>query len=119
METHKIDAKNRILGRLAVETAILLRGKHKPNYLPYLDQGDKVIVFNTDKIKVTGRKLKQKIYRHHSGYLGHLKETPLEKLLERDSREVIRRAVYNMLPKNKLRDKMIRRLILYKGEEGN
>jgi large subunit ribosomal protein L13 len=117
MAKHTIDATNKILGRLAVEIANLLRGKNKPSFVPYLDMGDEVIVINTDKIKVTGRKLKQKIYYRHSGYPGGLRATKLEEALKKDSREVVRRAVYGMLPKNKLRDKMIKKLKLYKGEK--
>ncbi len=116
MPEHKIDATNKILGRLAVEIANLLRGKNKPNFVPYLDVGDKVIVINTDKIKVTGRKMKQKIYYRHSGYPGGIKATRLEEAMEKDSRQVIRKAVYGMLPKNKLRDKIIKKLKLYKKE---
>ncbi len=117
MKKHTIDATNKILGRLAVEIANLLRGKNKSDFVPYLDKGDEVIVINTDKIRVTGQKLKKKIYYRHSGYPGGLKETKLEQALEQDSREVIRKAVYGMLPKNKLRDKIIKKLKLYKGEE--
>jgi large subunit ribosomal protein L13 len=116
MKKHTLDATNKILGRLAVELANLLRGKNKPDFVPYADRGDEVVVINTDKIKVTEQKLKKKIYYRHSGYPGGLKETPLEKVLEKDSREVVRKAVYGMLPKNKLRDKMINKLKLYKGE---
>ncbi len=117
MKRHTIDATNKILGRLAVEIANLLRGKNKPGFVPYLDGGDEVVVINTDKIKVTGRKMKQKTYYRHSGYPGGIKATKLEEALKKDSREVIRRAVYGMLPKNKLRDRMIGKLKLYKGEE--
>jgi large subunit ribosomal protein L13 len=116
MKTHTIDATNKILGRLAVEIANLLRGKNKSDFVPYLDRGDEVIVINADKIRVTGQKLKKKIYYRHSGYPGGLKQTRLEQALEQDSREVIRKAVYGMLPKNKLRDKIIKKLKLYKGE---
>ncbi len=111
-----IDAKNQILGRMATQIACLLRGKNDPDFLPYLDKGKEITVINTDKIKVTGKKMKQKIYAHHSGYPGGIKEIPLEKMMEKDSREVIKKAVYGMLPKNKLRDKMIKRLTLYKEE---
>lgn len=117
MATHTIDAKNKILGRLAVEAALLLRGKQEADYVPYLDKGNKVIVINTDKIKVSGRKLGQKKYYRHSGYPGGIKEEKLEELLAKDSCEVVRRAVYGMLPKNKLRSRMIRRLELYRGEK--
>lgn len=117
MVKHTIDATNKILGRLAVEIANLLRGKGKADFVPYLDRGDQVIVTNTDRIKVTGQKMKKKIYYHHSGYPGGIKEINLEGLMEKDSREVIKKAVYGMLPKNKLRNKMIKKLTLYKGEE--
>jgi len=116
MTKQTIDATNKILGHLAVEAANLLRGKNKPGFLPYLDKGDRVTITNTDKIKVTGRKMKQKIYYRHSGYPGGLKEFRLEEMMERDSRQVVRKAVYRMLPKNKLRKKMIKKLELYKGE---
>ncbi len=117
MTKHTIDATNKILGRLAVEIANLLRGKHRPDFVPYLNKGDDVIVTNTDKIRVTGQKLKKKIYYHHSGYPGGIKEIKLEEFLKKDSREVIRKAVYGMLPKNKLRDKVIKKLTLYKKEK--
>lgn len=117
MIKHTIDAADKILGRLAVEIANLLRGKHKSDFVPYLNKGDDVIVINTDKIRVTGQKLKKKIYYHHSGYPGGIKQINLEEFLKKDSREVIRKAVYGMLPKNKLRDKVIKKLKLYKKEE--
>ena len=116
MKTHTLDAKNKILGRFAVEIANLLRGKGKPTFVPYMDNGDRVIVENTNKIRVTGQKMKQKIYYHHSGYPGGLTEMRLDQAMKKDSREVIRKAVYGMLPKNKLRDKMINKLKLHKGE---
>lgn len=115
--THTIDATNKVLGRLAVETANLLRGKSKPDFVPYLDKGDEVVVINTDKVRVTGQKLKQKIYYSHSGYPGGIKAVELERALKRDSREVVRKAVYGMLPKNKLRDKIIKKLRLYKEDK--
>jgi large subunit ribosomal protein L13 len=109
-KTHIIDAKNKILGRLATEIAILLRGKHKPNFAPQKDIGDFVIVKNVDKIKVTGKKAEQKIYYRHSGYLGGLKKIPFKKLFAERPAEVLRKAVWGMLPKNKLRAKQIKRL---------
>ncbi|MBU1136846.1 50S ribosomal protein L13 [Patescibacteria group bacterium] len=115
MVKHTIDAKNRILGRLAVEVANLLRGKGKADFVPYLDRGEEVIVTNTDNIKVSGKKMVQKIYYHHSGYPGGLTETRLIDAMKKDSREVVRKAIYGMLPKNKLRSKMIKKLKLYKG----
>ncbi len=107
---HEIDADDRILGRLATEIAGLLRGKHKVDFDYHLDNGDFVVVANVKKIKVSGNKLQQKLYRHHSGYPGGLKEMKMEKLFKKDPTEVLKRAVYNMLPKNKLRQHMIKRL---------
>jgi len=112
---HTIDATNKVLGRLAVEIALLLRGKEKPDFAPYKDIGDTVIVKNVDKLKFTGRKTKQKKYYRHSGYLGGLKEITLEKLFEKNPEEVLEKAVFGMLPKNKLREKMIKRLKYAKG----
>lgn len=113
-ETHIIDAKNQPLGRLASKIAILLRGKHKPNWQPHLDMGDIVIVKNVDKIKFTGKKFEKKVYHHHTGYLGGLKETPLWRLFQKDPFVVLRKAVWGMLPKNKLRKRMIKRLKIAK-----
>lgn len=117
MKTHTIDAKDKILGRIAAQAAVLLRGKHKPEFLPYLDKGDRVVVINTDKMRVSGKKMKEKIYYRHSGYPGGLKAETLEMVFKKDSRRVLRRAIYGMLPKNKLRDKMIKKLELYKEEK--
>ena len=116
MGVYKIDATNKVLGRLASKIAILLQGKHKPNFVPYLNTGDKVIVTNTDKMKITGKKLKRKVYYRHSGYPGGLKKITLEELMKKDSREVLKKAVWGMLPKNKLRKQRIKNLKLYKGE---
>ena len=113
---YTLDAAGKILGRLAVEAAVLLRGRNKATWLPRLTPTNKVVIFNTDKIKVSGKKLEQKIYRRHTGYPGGLREESLEKLLARDSREVVKRAVYGMLSRNRTRDKTIRNLSLYKGE---
>ena len=109
-QTQTIDATEKVLGRLAVEIARVLRGKHKPSFVPYKDEGDFVVVKNVKKIKITGKKLKQKIYYHHSGYPGGLKKVPLEKLFKVNPGEVLKKAVWGMLPKNKLRPKMIKRL---------
>ena len=109
-KTHTIDATGKVLGRLAVEIAVLLRGKHKRDFVPYKDMGDFVIIKNVDKIKFTGKKMDQKKYYRHSGYLGSLKEVPLKKLFERNPAEVLRKAVWGMLPKNKLRKGQIKRL---------
>jgi len=109
-KTYTIDATNRVLGRLATEIAILLRGKNRTDFAPNKDMGDFVVVKNVNKIRVTGKKLEKKLYYHHSGYLGGLKETPLKELFEKDPGEVLRRAVFGMLPKNRLRAKQIKRL---------
>jgi large subunit ribosomal protein L13 len=113
---YKIDASGKVLGRVAVEAAVLLRGKNSPKFLPRITPDNIVKVFNTDKIKVTGKKMDQKSYFRHSGYPGGLKEEVLWKLFERDSREPLKRAVYGMLPRNRTRDKVIKNLKLYKGE---
>jgi len=107
---HTVDVKNKVLGRIATEIAILLRGKNKPDFAPNKDIGDFIIVKNIEKIKITGKKYTDKIYYRHTGYLGHLKETPYKNLFERNPGEVLKKAVYGMLPKNKLRDKQIKRL---------
>ena len=114
MTIHKINAKNKVLGRLAVKIANLLRGKNKPEFLPYKDNGDGVLLYNTDKVILTGKKSKQKIYYHHSGYPGGIKEITFEKAMKDDSRKVLRKAVYGMMPKNRLRNQIIKKLKLYK-----
>lgn len=109
-QTHTIDATGQALGRLASQAATLLRGKHKPDFAPYLDMGDNVVVKNIDKIKFTGKKLEQKTYFRHSEYLGHKTITPLKELFKNRPALVLKKAVLGMLPKNRLRAKMIRRL---------
>ena len=108
-----VDAKDRILGRLASKVAILLRGKHKPIFTPHLDTGDGVIVINAAKIKVTGRKLKQKVYRRYSGYPGGLREVYLETMLAKKPTMVIRLAVERMLPGGPLGRDIIKKLKVY------
>jgi len=106
-----VDADNKSLGRLAVEVAVLLRGKNKPSYVPYKDVGDTVVVKNIDKMKFTGNKLENKNYFHYTGYLGNLKKKTLKEfLIKRGPKEVLRNAVMGMLQKNKLRAKQIKRL---------
>lgn len=109
-KTHTIDANGEVLGRLAVEIARLLRGKDKPDFMPHKDEGNFVVVKNIKKIKVTGKKMKQKVYYQYSGYPGGLKEIPMEKLFKERPQEVLKKAVWGMLPKNKLRAKMMKRL---------
>jgi large subunit ribosomal protein L13 len=113
---HEVDAKGKILGRLCSEIAVLLQGKHKPGYVPYLNVGDFVIVTNADKIKVTGKKLEQKMYYRHSGYHGGLRERKLSVVLANAPTLVIKKAVKGMLPKNTLGRRMISRLKVYAGE---
>ena len=112
-----VDAADQTLGRLASEVAAILRGKHKPIYTPHVDTGDFVIVINAEKIKLTGNKLSQKIYRHHSGYPGGLKEIDYRTLLQKRPEKAIELAVKGMLPHNRLGDKMYRKLKVYKGSE--
>ena len=108
-----IDAEDQILGRLATRAATLLRGKHRPDFTPFLDLGDHVVVVNAAKIRLTGNKLDQKIYRHYTGYPGGLREAALRRLLDEKPEKVIREAVLGMLPKNRLRKRMVKRLLIY------
>ena len=112
---HLVDATGKTLGRLATEIATLLMGKHKPSYSPHIDNGDYVVVVNAEKIRVTGKKLKQKIYYSHSGYPGGLKEITLGEMLKKHPERVIIYAVEGMLPKNKLGRKMLKKLKVYAG----
>lgn len=112
-----VDADGKTLGRLASEIAHRLRGKHKPVYTPHVDTGDYIVVVNAEKIRVTGRKLKDKVYHHHTGYVGHLKSETLEKLLERAPEQAIERAVKGMLPRNALGRRMLRKLKVVRGSE--
>ena len=112
-----VDATNKTLGRLSTEIARRLRGKHKPEYTPHVDTGDYIVVVNAAKIRVTGNKMKDKLYQHHTGYIGNLKTINLEKLLAKAPEEVITRAVKGMLPKNKLGAAMIKKLRVFGGPE--
>ena len=114
---HLIDAKDKVLGRLSTHIASLLKGKHKVVYTPHVDNGDGVVIINAEKIKITGNKLEQKTYVRVSGYPGGRHEETLGHLLARRPTEVIRNAVWTMLPKNRLRLKMMRRLKVYAGEK--
>ena len=112
-----VDATGHTLGRLSSEIAAVLRGKNKPTFTPHIDTGDYVIVVNADKIKVTGKKLSQKIYYNHSDYPGGMRETTLEQMMAKDSTEVIRLAVKGMLPKGPLGRSMITKLHVFSGAE--
>ena len=113
-KNHKIDATDRAPGRVATEVAILLRGKNKPNFETNVDGGDFVTVINASKVKFTGKKLVQKDFYHHTMYPGGLRRTPMKKIFDKDPTEIIRRAVNGMLPKNKLRNEMMKRLTIKK-----
>ena len=113
-----LDANGIVLGRLATRVARLLIGKDKPNFTPYMDCGDHIVVINAERIKLTGNKIDQKIYRHHSGYPGGLKEIPIRRMLQRRPEEVLREAVLGMLPKNKLRASRAKKLRVYLDEKG-
>ena len=112
-----VDAEGAVLGRLASEIAACLRGKHNPFFTPHADVGDRVIVINADKIVLTGRKLEQKRYYRHSGYIGGLKTITAEKLLEKKPEDLIRFAVKGMLPKNRLGRKLFKKLKVYAGDK--
>ena len=112
-----IDAEGMVLGRLATEVAKLLRGKHKPTYTPFLDTGDNVIVINASKVVLTGKKLDDKLYRHHSGFPGGLKEIDYRTLMAKNPEKAVELAVKGMLPKNSLGRQMFRKLHVYAGPE--
>jgi large subunit ribosomal protein L13 len=110
-----VNAEGKVLGRLSTELAKILKGKNKPTYTPHLDTGDFVIVVNAGKVTLTGKKLKDKIYYHHTGYPGGIKQMTAEKLLAKKPTEMIRMAVKGMLPKNSLGRQMLRKLKIYAG----
>lgn len=112
-----VDADGMTLGRLASETAKILRGKNKPTFTPHMDTGDYVIIVNAEKVKVTGKKLDQKIYYHHSEYVGGLKETTLREMMAKKPGKVVELAVKGMLPKGPLGRQMYKKLFVYVGPE--
>jgi len=112
-----VDAAGKTLGRLASEIARVLRGKNKPQYTPHVDVGDFVVVVNAERVIVTGRKAEQKVYRQHSGYPGGMKQTSYERLLERRPEEILRRAVYGMMPKTRLARQQMSKLKIHVGSE--
>jgi len=112
---HVVDATDQVLGRLATRVARLLSGKHRANWVPHLDGGDFVVVTNADKVKLTGRKVEQKVYRHHTGYPGGLKAIGARDLLAASPERVIEEAVRGMLPKSKLGRKQFKKLKVYRG----
>ena len=112
-----VNAQGRTLGRLATEIARRLRGKHKPEYTPHVDTGDYIVVVNAEKIRVTGTKLKNKIYYRHTGYIGNLKSESLQSMLERAPEQVLKLAVKGMMPRNSLGRQMLRKLKIVRGED--
>jgi len=112
-----VDAKDKILGRLATEIASRLRGKHKPTFSPFIDNGDFIIVTNADKVQLTGKKWDDKKYYRHTGYMGGIKETTAKELLDKHPTDLIEKAVKGMLPKNKLGRAQLKKLKVYVGSE--
>lgn len=112
-----IDANGQVVGRLAVEIARRLRGKHKPTYTPHIDTGDYIIVINADKVRLTGRKMDQKMYYRHTGYPGGLKSITAKALLQRKPERILELAVKGMLPKNRLGRRMFKKMKVYAGSE--
>jgi large subunit ribosomal protein L13 len=114
---YEVDATNKTLGRLSTEIARRLRGKHKPEYTPHIDTGDYIVVVNADKIRVTGNKMKDKLYHRYTGYVGHLKSMPLEKLMQEAPERALEYAVKGMMPRNPLGRKMLAKLRVFAGPE--
>ena len=112
-----VDARDAILGRLATKIAVYLRGKNKPVFTPNVDTGDFIIVINADKIRLTGRKLDEKVYYHHTGYIGGIKAQTAKTMMEKTPEKIIEKAVWGMLPKNTLGRQMLKKLKVYKGAE--
>jgi len=112
-----VDATNKTLGRLSTEIAHRLRGKHKPEYTPHVDTGDYIVVINAEKVRVTGNKLQDKMYHHHTGYIGNLKSVPLKKMLDEHPERVIEKAVKGMLPRGPLGRQMDSKLRVFAGPE--
>lgn len=110
--TQEIDASGKVLGRLATQIATILQGKDKTNYRPNLVVADDIVVVNASKIVLTGKKLEQKVYHHHTGYLGHLKTVSAKELMKKNPAEVLEKAVFGMLPKNKLRSKLMKKMVV-------
>jgi large subunit ribosomal protein L13 len=114
-----VDAEGKTLGRMASEVASVLRGKHKPTYTPHVDTGDFVIIINVDKVKLTGKKLDQKMFRWHTGYIGHMRERTYRQMMDTKPEKVVFEAVKGMLPHNSLGSQMVKKLRVYRGTEHN
>lgn len=114
---YMVDAQDKVLGRLASEIAVRLRGKHKPNYSTFMDTGDFVVVVNAEKVRLTGKKWDDKMYYRHTGYIGGIKERSAKEVLEKEPEELLRKAVKGMLPKNTLGRNQLKKLKIYTGTE--
>ncbi|MFP4057462.1 MAG: 50S ribosomal protein L13 [Candidatus Brocadiia bacterium] len=114
---HVVDASGKVLGRLASRVATILQGKHRPTYTPHLDTGDFVIVVNAEKVKITGRKLDQRLYHRQSKHVGNLKSIPMREMLEKHPERLVHEAVRRMLPRSRLGAKMLRKLKIYAGRD--
>lgn len=114
-----VDAEGKTLGRMASEVASVLRGKHKPTYTPHVDTGDFVIIINADKVVLTGKKLDQKMFRWHTGYIGHMRERTYRQMMDTKPEKVVFEAVKGMLPHNSLGRQMVKKLRVYRGAEHN
>jgi large subunit ribosomal protein L13 len=112
-----VDARDAVLGRLAVKIAVYLRGKYKPVFTPNVDTGDFIIVVNADKVRLTGKKMTDKVYYHHSGYVGGIKAETAKEMFDKHPERIIEKAVWGMLPKNTLGRQMLKKLKVYKGAE--
>ncbi len=112
-----VDAEDKVLGRLATEIAVVLRGKNKPTFTPHLDMGDYVVVINADKVKLTGLKEEQKEYIHHTGYIGHLRRKPIATVREKNPTRILEEAVAGMIPRNRLKKFVLEKLKVYAGTE--
>ena len=112
-----VDARDAVLGRLAVKIAVYLRGKNKPVFTPNVDTGDFIIVVNADKVRLTGNKMTDKVYYHHTGYIGGIKAETAKEMFEKHPERIIEKAVWGMLPKNTLGKQMLKKLKVYKGAE--
>ncbi len=114
---HIVDATDKVLGRLASQIALVLRGKHKPTYAPHMDMGDHIVVVNADKVVVTGAKAEQKVYHRHTGYPGGLRTTSYERMMQDHPERILKKAVWGMLPSNRLGRQLLKKLRVYAGPE--
>lgn len=112
-----VDATDKVLGRIATEIAVILRGKNKPTFTPHMDMGDYVVVINCDKVRLTGNKESQKEYIHHTGYIGHLRRVPYTKIMEKNPKRILTEAVAGMIPRNRLKKHVMAKLNVYAGDE--